>query len=218
MTDYAVARHNMVEGQIRTNRVTDPALVAALDAVPREVFVPKSMQAIAYVDEDLAIGQGRYLMEPLVLARLLQAAEVTSSDAVLDIGCASGYSTAVIARIAGSVVGVESDARLVAEANQRLGELGMDNAAIVQGELTRGYAKQAPYNVIVLNGAIGYVPREIADQLVEGGRLAAVMRDQGGVGRATLMTRVGGSLSSRIIFDAATPDLPGFAREAGFVF
>lgn len=218
MTDYAVARHNMVEGQIRTNRVTDPALVAALDAVPREAFVPKSMQAIAYVDEDLAIGQGRHLMEPLVLARLLQAADVTPSDAVLDIGCATGYSTAVIARIAGSVVGVESDARFVAKANQRLGELSMDNAAVVQGELTRGYAKQAPYNVIVLNGAIGRVPRDIADQLVEGGRLVAVMRDEGGIGRATLMTRVGGTLSSRIIFDAATPDLPGFAREPGFVF
>ena len=218
MTDYAVARHNMVEGQIRTNRVTDPALVAALDAVPREAFVPKSMQAIAYVDEDLAIGQGRHLMEPLVLARLLQAADVTPSDAVLDIGCATGYSTAVIARIAGSVVGVESDARFVAEANRRLGELSMDNAAVVQGELTRGYAKQAPYNVIVLNGAIGRVPRDIADQLVEGGRLVAVMRDEGGIGRATLMTRVGGTLSSRIIFDAATPDLPGFAREPGFVF
>lgn len=218
MTDYAVARHNMVEGQIRTNRVTDPALVSALAAVPREAFVPKSMQAIAYVDEDLSIGQGRHLMEPLVLARLLQVAEVTPSDAVLDIGCATGYSTAVIARIAGSVVGVESDARLVAEANQRLGELGMDNAAVVQGELTRGYAKQAPYNVIVLNGAIGGVPREIADQLVEGGRLVAVVRDDGGIGRATLMARAGGTLSSRIIFDAATPDLPGFAREPGFVF
>lgn len=218
MTDYAVARHNMVEGQIRTNRVTTPALVAALGAVPREAFVPKSMQSIAYVDEDLAIGRGRYLMEPLVLARLLQAADIGSSDAVLDIGCATGYSTAVIARIAGSVVGVESDPKLVAEANQRLGELGMDNAAVVQGELSRGYAKQAPYNVIVLNGAAGHVPREVADQLVEGGRLVAVVRDEGGIGRATLMTRVGGTLSSRIIFDAATPDLPGFARAPGFVF
>jgi protein-L-isoaspartate(D-aspartate) O-methyltransferase len=218
MTDYAAARHNMVEGQIRTNKVTDPALVAALASVPREAFVPKAMQAIAYVDEDLQIGPGRYLMEPLVLARLLQVAEVTPSDAALDIGCASGYSTAVIAKIAGSVVAVESDPKLVERANQSLGELGIDNAAVVQGDLARGYAKQAPYNVIVLNGAVERVPGEIADQLVEGGRLVAVVRDAGGIGRATLMTRVGGTLSSRIIFDAATPDLPGFARASGFVF
>ncbi|MBM3600119.1 MAG: protein-L-isoaspartate O-methyltransferase [Alphaproteobacteria bacterium] len=218
MTDFAAARLNMVEGQIRTNRVTDPVLIDALLAVPRELFVPPSLRSIAYVDEDLPLGRGRYLMEPVVLARMLQVASITPSEAVLDIGCASGYSTAVIAKLAGSVVAIDADAELVKRANQILSELGADNAAVVQADTAQGYARQAPYNVVVLGGAVDFVPDAITDQLVDGGRLVAVVRDEGGVGRATLMTRVGSSVSSRIIFDAATPRLPGFAREPGFVF
>ncbi|MBM3572061.1 MAG: protein-L-isoaspartate O-methyltransferase [Alphaproteobacteria bacterium] len=216
--DFAIARHNMVESQIRTNKVTDPALVVALESVPREAFAPQAMRAIAYVDEDLPIGNGRYLMEPLVLARLLQAAEIGPGDAVLDIGCATGYSTALIAKTAASVVAIEADGDMVARANQTLAELGIHNAAVIQGDMAGGYAKQAPYNVIVLGGAAAQVPDRLTDQLAEGGRLAAVITDQGGIGRATLMTRVGNIVSRRIIFDAATPALPGFARAPSFVF
>jgi len=218
MMDFAIARHNMVESQIRTNKVTDPALVVALESVPREAFAPQAMRAIAYVDEDLPIGNGRYLMEPLVLARLLQAAEIGPGDAVLDIGCATGYSTALIAKTAASVVAIEADGDMVARANQTLAELGIHNAAVIQGDMAGGYAKQAPYNVIVLGGAAAQVPDRLTDQLAEGGRLAAVITDQGGIGRATLMTRVGNIVSRRIIFDAATPALPGFARAPSFVF
>jgi protein-L-isoaspartate(D-aspartate) O-methyltransferase len=218
MPDNSAARHNMVEGQIRTNKVTDPVLIEALQTVPREKFVPSSAQGIAYVDEDLAIGRGRYLMEPVVLARLLQTAAIMPTEAVLDIGCATGYSTAVIAKLAGSVVAIDSDPALVERANQIMSELGADNAAVVQGDMAQGYPKQAPYNVIVLGGAVELIPDAITDQLIDGGRLVAVVVDEGGVGRATLVTRVGSSVCSRVIFDAATPRLPGFAREPGFVF
>ncbi|MFQ5959339.1 MAG: protein-L-isoaspartate O-methyltransferase [Alphaproteobacteria bacterium] len=218
MTDHAAARLNMVDNQIRTNKVTDSRVLQAMAEVPRELFVPKKLQGIAYVDEDLAVAPGRYLMEPLVLARLLQAAAITAGDVVLDVGCASGYSTAVLARLAATVVAVESDAELGERASALLSELDADNAVVVAGPLEAGYAKQAPYDAIVIGGAVEEVPAAITDQLAEGGRLLAVVTGGSGVGKGTLMLRVHGGLSRRVLFDAAVPPLPGFARARGFVF
>jgi protein-L-isoaspartate(D-aspartate) O-methyltransferase len=218
MADYTAARRNMVENQIRTNRVTDEALLAVMGEVPRECFVPETLRGIAYVDEDIAIGKGRYLIEPLVLARLLQTAAVEPNDVVLDVGCATGYSTAVLARLANTVVAVESDPDLAAQATATLAGLGLDNAVVVEGPLSEGYSKQAPYDVIVLGGAVPRISQTIADQLGEGGRLVAVVTDSGPMGRGLLMTRSGGTLSQRPVFDAATPPLPGMALEPGFVF
>ena len=130
MIDFAVVRRNMVESQIRPNKVTDPLLLAALLEIPREQFLPKSRRGVAYVDEDIEVGEGRYLMEPMVLARLLQAAEIKPTDIALDIGCATGYSTAVLARLANSVVALEADAELAALASENLIELGVANAAL----------------------------------------------------------------------------------------
>ncbi len=222
MPAYDAARANMVENQVRPNKVTDFRVLDAMAAVPRERFVPKKFAGIAYVDEDIAVSPGRYLMEPMVLARLLQAAAIESGDVVLDIGCATGYSTAVLARLADTVVAVESDTDLAETAVALMTELDADNTAVVTGELAEGYANQAPYDVIVLGGAVDEVPRALSDQLVEGGRLVAVVTggDGGGnrVGRATLMRRLHGALSSRVLFDASVPPLPGFAIERGFVF
>ena len=226
MPAYDAARANMVENQVRPNKVTDDRVLNAMAAVPRERFVPEKFTGVAYVDEDIAVSQGRYLMEPMVLARLLQAAAIEPGDVVLDIGCATGYSTAVIARLADTVVAVESETELAETAIALMTELDADNTAVVTGELAEGYAKQAPYDVIVLEGAVDEVPETLSDQLIEGGRLVAVVTGgkaadhRGGnrVGRATLMRRLHGALSNSILFDGSVPPLPGFDIERGFVF
>ena len=216
--DYAAARFNMVESQLRTNKVTNTALLEAFEAVPRERFLGETQRAVAYVDEDLAVGPERYLMEPMVLARLLQAAAVEPGDMVLEVGTGTGYGAAILARLAGTVVALEDDATLAAQAEAAFEALGIDNVVLVSGALSEGYPKQAPYNVIVLDGAVATVPDGICDQLAEGGRLVTVVRQDGGPGRAVLMQRSGGHVSSRVLFDAATPYLPGFKPDAGFVF
>lgn len=208
----------MVDSQIRTNKVTDPRIVAAFEAVAREAFVDEARRGIAYIDEDLEVAPGRYLMEPMVLARLLQAADPQPGDVALDIGCATGYSTAVIAQLVQTVVGLECERALVEVANSTLNAQGVDNAVVVEGALKAGYPKQAPYDVMVFQGAVSEVPEAVKQQLAEGGRLVAVVVDAGGIGRGTLLQRSGDSFSRRTLFDAATPLLPGFAREAGFVF
>jgi protein-L-isoaspartate(D-aspartate) O-methyltransferase len=218
MTDYTAARLNMVESQVRTNRVTDGALLAAMASIPRERFVPGERRAIAYVDEDIEIAPGRYLMEPMVLARLLQAAEVEPEAIALDIGCGTGYSTAVLARMCHTVVGIESDPALVARATEVLTALGIDNALVVEAGLTEGHPKQAPYDVILFGGAIAGVPEPIARQLAPGGRAVAVVTTGRGMGQAQVFTRVGDVLSARPVFDAATPPLPDYVPEEQFVF
>ena len=216
--DYAAARHAMVESQIRTNRVSDPAIVTAFEEIPRELFVPMNLRSVAYVDEAVPLGQGRFLMEPLALAQLLQAAEIRPSDVVLDVGCATGYSAAILARIAATVVAIEENPGFVREANRLLGEQTVHNAAVLEAILTEGCPKQAPYAVIVLEGGVEEIPDALVAQLGEGGRLACVIVGVGGFGKGTLLTRIGGSVVRRTVFDAGTPLLPGFARRPSFVF
>jgi protein-L-isoaspartate(D-aspartate) O-methyltransferase len=218
--DYAVARHNMVENQIRTNRVRDPLVLEAMAQVPRELFVPKQMRGIAYVDEDIDLGNGRYLIEPLVLARLLQLADVRSDDVALVIGCGTGYTAAVLARLASTVVALEGDADLATRASGLLAEQGADNVAVVTGPLRDGYPTQAPYDVIIVDGGVQEIPTALCNQLADGGRLVAVTMDAapGNMGHGTLVSRIGGSFSRRVDFDAATPILPGFTKTPSFVF
>ena len=218
MSDFAQARSNMVECQIRTNKVTDQRVLDAFLGVPREQFVPKSLRGIAYVDEDISVGGGRWLVEPMVLARLIQALNLRASDLVLDVGCATGYSSAILARLANTVVALEEDPDLVASATAALAELDTDNAVVVEGRLAEGYASQGPYQAILINGSVAEVPAKFADQLTEGGRLATVLSDDGRMGNAVVMTKIGGHLVPSILFDAATPTTPGFERAASFVF
>lgn len=218
MSDYTIARLNMVDGQIKPNRVTDGALLDAFLEVPRELFVPKAMRGIAYVDEDIRIADDRWLTEPMVLGRLLQEARIGPDDVVLDVGCASGYSTAVIARLCNTVVAVENDPELARQATQLLAQLGADNAVVMEGALAEGHPPQAPYQCIVLNGAVAAVPETLTAQLADGGRLVAVVRSGSGMGRGTLFMRLGDSLSRRELFDAATPFLPGFQPRPAFQF
>ena len=218
MFDFAQARSNMIDSQLRTNKVTDTGVLDAFAAVPRERFLPEARAGVAYIDEDLEVAPGRYLMEPMVLARLLQAARIEATDMVLDVGCTTGYSSAVLARLADTVVALESDPALCERANQTLQDLGIDNAVVVTGDLTAGYEKQAPYDVILLGGAVAELPEAILSQLAEGGRLVTVMATQAHLGQAVLVRRNAGQASRRVLFDAAVRELPGFAAAPGFVF
>lgn len=215
--NFSAARHNMVESQLRPNRVTDEDLLAAFGVAPRELFVPAPLAGVAYVDDDIEIAPGRWLMEPMVLGRLLQAAAPRPEDVALVIGCGTGYACAIMARLVNTVVAVESDPALAATATRLLGELAIDNVVVLEGRLTDGHPAQAPYDVILIDGGVDEVPPGIQQQLAEGGRLVTVARS-GGLGRATLMTRRAGVVSGRILFDAAVPPLPAFELAPGFVF
>jgi len=215
--DLAAARVNMVESQIRPNKVTDPGVIAAFFEIPRERFVPPALKSVAYVDEDIPIGGGRYLIEPMVLARLLQFAAPQRHEIALEIGTGTGYGTAILARLVSTVVGVERDPDLLRQAVDNLAGLGIDNAAVLAGDFLQGCPAQAPYDVILFSGAVSAVPAAVEAQLGEGGRLVAV-ETRGGVGRAVLLRRQGGVVSRRIVFDAATPMLPGTEARAEFVF
>jgi protein-L-isoaspartate(D-aspartate) O-methyltransferase len=216
--NFAAARFNMVECQIRTNRVSDPRVLAALKDVPREVFVSKPMRSFAYVDEDLDVGGGRFVIEPLVLARLLEAAEIKPSDVVLNIGDATGYSTAVLSRLAQTVVALESDPDWVVRSSQSLTALNIDNAAVVGGALLAGCPAQAPFNVIVLSGAVDSIPQDLRRQLADGGRLVGVVGSGTCLGKAVLVVRVGDTWGQRNLFDASTAALPVPKGKPTFVF
>jgi protein-L-isoaspartate(D-aspartate) O-methyltransferase len=218
--DFVAARHNMVENQVRTNRVSDERLLEAMAAVPREQFVPKALRGIAYVDDDIDIGGGRVLIEPMIFARLVQAAQIQPTDVVLDIGCGPGYTSAVLARLASTVVALEGDADLAGKASATLGDLGVDNAVIVTTDIAMGYPQQSPYQVIIFGGAVADIPDAICAQLADGGRLVAVVADggRGQMGKAMLVTRAGDAFGRRIIFDAGIPLLPGFEPKPAFIF
>jgi protein-L-isoaspartate(D-aspartate) O-methyltransferase len=218
MTDGSMRRLNMVESQLRTNKVTDPRIIRAMAEIPRERFLPARLAGIAYVDEDIPIGDGRYAMEPMVFARLVQAAAIGAGDVVLELGTGCGYGTAVLARLASTVVSVEADTQFAGPAATVLSSLGFDNAVVVGGDPAAGHPAQAPYDVIVLEGAVAAVPAALLAQLAPGGRLVAVRRPGDGPGRACLWTRHPAGIGETILFDANTPWLPGFEPVAGFAF
>ncbi len=222
MIDFATQRHNMIESQVRTGGITDHGVIAAMAVVPREEFVPAGRRPLAYMDEDIEIGEAagshRFLMEPMTFARLLQNAAIRPEDVVLDVGTATGYSAAILSHLAQSVIAIEADAELVAEATAILARLGIGNAAVVQGDHAAGLAGEAPFDVIVIEGRVPQVPEALLAQLGDGGRLVAVEGD-GAMARGVVYTRHGGSVSARHVFDAAVPALVGIERPApGFVF
>ena len=208
----------MIESQIRTNKVIDERVLAAIAKIPRELFVPERLKSVAYVDDDLPLGGGRYLMEPMVAARLLQAASVERADITLVVGSGAGYEAAVLAQLARSVVALEEDPEIARRARNALVDLGIAAVSVVEGPLASGHRPRAPYDVILFGGAVAEVPNEIVAQLSEGGRLVAVVKAAGGIGRATLTIRTGGLIARRVMFDAATPLLPGFQPKPAFVF
>jgi protein-L-isoaspartate(D-aspartate) O-methyltransferase len=222
MTDFVAARRMMVDGQVRTSDVTDLRLIAAMREVPRERFLPPAQRSFAYFDLDLPLAAPeankplRHLIKPMVLGKLIQAAEIRDDDHVLDVGCGTGYSTALLARLAGSVVALEEDAALAQQAAETLRALGVTQAQVATGPLAGGWPALAPYDAILVNGAFEVAPKALLRQLRDGGRLVGVMR--GAAGKAMLYRSAGGECSGRPIFDAFAPLLPGFAVPPAFVF
>jgi len=216
--DFAAARLNMVNSQILPNKVTDENVISVMGDLPRESFLPKPLQGIAYADEALALGEGRYVMEPMIIARLLQSLDLKATDVALSIGCGCGYAVAALASIVNTVVAVEANATMAQRAGKALSNLEIDNVVIIDGPLNEGYAKQAPYDVIFFDGAVSEMPAEITAQLADGGRAVAIVSSAGGMGRAQIYLRSGGVVSSRDLFDAGTPVLPGFEADLVFSF
>ncbi|QGZ33358.1 protein-L-isoaspartate O-methyltransferase family protein [Stappia indica] len=220
MGDYEQVRTHMVDNQLRTNDVTDLRVLDAMESVPRERFVPASKRCIAYSDQDILAASGetsRYLMKPHVFGKLVQLAAVQPGEVVLCVGCGTGYSVAVFAQLAGSVVGIESDPQIAAAASELLVELGIENAAVIEGDLAKGGASEGPYDVIFVDGAVEVLPQSLTAQLKDGGRLV-VVRGLGGAGQAELHVRSGDAVSGRFAFNASAHLLPGFERPKEFVF
>ena len=215
MTDFAAARTHMVDGQVRIADVTDLRILAALQDIERERFVPAEARQLAYVDFDLPVAPGRFLMKPRVLAKMLQAAAIASTDRVLDVGCASGYSAALLGRLAAQVTALEENPDLARAAREALS--GQKNVEVVSGRLVDGWTAAAPYDVIVLEGATEVAPDSLLRQLSEGGRLLCVL---GGdpAAKAMLYLRSGDDIGGRPIFDASIPLLPGFSQTPAFAF
>lgn len=221
--DYQELRVKMVDGQVRTTDVTNSAILSAMLSVPRELFVSEPRRPLAYIDEDIEVApaadgrSARYLMEPSPLARLLQLAEIRFTDRVLDIGTGTGYSAAVLSKIAASVVALESDPSLASAAKATLADLGFANATVVEGALEAGHASSAPYDVIFINGAVDSIPTALFDQLADGGRLVAVVGN-GMRARATFFFKDKGVVSERVAFNAAVRPLDAFRSAPAFTF
>lgn len=217
MIDFEAARVKMVDNQIRTTDVTSHSVLQAFLATARENFVPEKSKALAYIDTDIELVPGRFLMEASPLAKLLQMAEITKADHVLEIGAATGYVAALLSRLAASVVSVESDAALADQARANLAALDCRNVEIVTGDLENGSAAKGPYDLIFVNGAIEDVPAALVDQLKEGGRLVAVV-GYGNAAQARLLLKERGAVSESSRFNLSVKPLPGFRKAREFVF
>jgi protein-L-isoaspartate(D-aspartate) O-methyltransferase len=217
--DYAAARALMVDGQVRPNKVNDPRIIAAMRDLPRERFVPPARAPLAYSDEDVPLGGGRYLIEPMVIGRMVQIAAVQAGDRVLVVGAGSGYGAALLAACGATVTALEQDPALLAIARAVLPGLA-PSVSLVEGSLAEGWKAGAPYDVILIEGAVPEIPAALPAQLrAEGGRLVAVLQPGARVGQAVLANSAGGGrLNAQPIFDCAVPLLPMLQREPGFVF
>ncbi len=216
MFDFPVARDHMVDCQIRTSDVTDHAVIKAFKSVSRELFVPKTQQALAYGDAHIDLGEGRVMIRPRDFAKMVQAADIQPTDVVLDIACGRGYSSAILAHLCETVVSLEITDDAVEKASEKIISADISNVAVVKGDLKLGASDHGPFDVIFVNGAVSAVPKTWTDQLANNGRLICVIQ-QGPLGHASIFRRSGDVIGEQIIFDTSLAVLPGFERQAEFV-
>jgi len=217
MTDYATARENMVENQLRPSGVEDPRIHAAFRAVPREIFLPARLRPVAYQDEDIDLGNDRHLIEPLVLGRLLQASEPRPDEVALVVGCDTGYAAAVLSKLVATVFLLVPDAAAAGSIEARLDEAGFDTIIVQPGDPRVGLPKEAPFNLVLLAGSVVEPPASLLQQLEQRGRLAAVV-ETGRAGKVTIVTRVGDAFGAKRPYDARTPPIPELRPEPTFEF
>jgi protein-L-isoaspartate(D-aspartate) O-methyltransferase len=221
MSDFSTARQKMVDGQVRPSDVTDIRIIDAMLAVPRETFVPQGQRSLAYLDLDIDVSEGgpakRFLLRPAVTAKTLQAAEISETDDVLVVGCASGYLAALAAHLARRVTATECDSSLAAKAAAALAALALENVTVKTAPVPDGDSADAPFDVILLNGTTEIAPENLYRQLKEGGRLVGTFA-LAGPQRAMVVTASHGDFGHRALFDTAIPVLPGLERPAAFVF
>jgi protein-L-isoaspartate(D-aspartate) O-methyltransferase len=219
MSVFADRRRYMVESQLRTNKVTNDKLIMAFESTAKESFIDDELSDLAYIDEDLILSGDRFILEPMVFARMVQALEIQPGDSVLDVGATTGYSTAILSKLAESVMGIESDAGLAEKGHENLMANDIDNAVIIHTPLTKGLYDEAPYNAIIIEGAVEEAPEAVLSQLTEDGRLVVVVRDNAASpGKAVKFVRAGQGFAHSTLFDAQTPFLSEFLKEKSFTF
>ncbi len=219
MSVFTERRQTMIESQLRTNKVIDVALLHAFETVPKEEFIAPELRGLAYVDEDLMIGHGRFILEPMVFAKLIQALDLNSDDSILDIAAGCGYSTSILACLGQSVVGIEANQELAGTAQKNMQHHSIDNAVILHGEHTEGFEAEGPYDAIVIEGALAQVPEKILHQLSTKGKLVTILRQhRAGPGKAVMFRRAGDGFKHQILFDAQTPVLEEFNQSNAFIF
>lgn len=216
MTDFSQRRTTMVDTQVRPSDVTKFPIIEAMLTVPREIFVPTERREAAYAGEHIVLGQGRVVLDPRTLAKILDVADIRPDEMVLDVGVGLGYSSALLARMAEAIVALEEDADLASEAERALSEANADNVAVIEGALTEGAAKHGPYDVILVQGAVQRMPQSLIDQLKDGGRIVAIFDEGAAHGAVRVGFKADGAVTWRFAFNASAPVLPGFEAERAF--
>lgn len=218
MSDFLIMRQNMVKGQVLPENVVNPLLIDALFTIPREKFVPCQLARIAYMDRNFPLTKGRCLLRPATLARLLEALNPKSLDKILYIGAGTGYGPALLNHMATHIVALDSEETFTQEAERLVDELKLSSIQVVLGSLAEGWEKEAPYDKILIEGCVEFIPMKVVSQLQEGGQLITIKRHKGKESIAVKIERKQGVFTENFLFDAFAPRLPSFQEQKMFVF
>ena len=217
--DFELARKKMVENQIRANKVTDISIIDAFNYVRREKFVPDSLKAISYIDEDIQLSRNRFMMKPMILARLFQSLSLQGNENILHIGSNTGYSSAILSRICSSVICIESDKKLFETSVNVFSEMGFDNVIPLHGLMEHGVIKEAPFDIIFIEGSIEIEPKTLFGQLNDNGKLIVIIRPENmKIGKAKLFFKKNNEIGIENLFDAQVSKLSIFKSNSKFLF